>query len=391
MYRSAGFRGVSRWARYIDDIIFLWHGSEQDCLSFILSLNENPFNIVLTAHISNVQIEFLDLTLKLTDERIVTSLHRKPTATNSLLQFKSFHPEHLKRGIPYGQYIRLRRNCTEFADYKKHADDLTSRFLARGYPRKLLIRAYQKALRMERSKLLEPRQRTNTQELRFVTTYNNQWSDIRNLLNRNWHILGSDNRLSPFLPRTPLLTARRAPNLGDQLTRSHFVRPSRPIGRGTKLVGSYPCGECNICQYMEPTKVFTNPRDGSTVTLGDYINCRTKGVIYCLKCPCSLIYIGQTIQCLKQRVQKHLSTIGLAARDRRQQKKLTSVAEHFLDVHQGKIAGLKIYGLERAHGNGRGGDIVPHLLRRESRWIYEANSLTPHGLNAELTFTGFLQ
>lgn len=95
-------------------------------------------------------------------------------------------------------------------------------------------------------------------------------------------------------------------------------------------------------------------------------------------------------QQLKQRVQKHLSTIGLAARDRLQQKKLTTVAEHFLDVYKGKINGLKIFGLERVYGNGRVGDITPQLLHKESRWIYEMNTLAPHGLNAEFVFTGFL-
>lgn len=113
-------------------------------------------------------------------------------------------------------------------------------------------------------------------------------------------------------------------------------------------------------------------------------------MIYCIKCSCSFLYIGQTTQQLKQRIQKHLSTIGLAAWDRHQQKKLTTVAEHFLDVHKGKTIGLTIVGLERICGNGRGGDITPQLLRKEARWIYEINTLVPWGLNADWTFTGFL-
>lgn len=164
--------------------------------------------------------------------------------------------------------------------------------------------------------------------MRFVTTFNNQWSEVRNLLVKNWHILGSDSRSQPHLPDNPLLTARRAPNLGNYLTQSHFVGPCKTTGRGFKLVRSFPRGDCNVCQYMEPTKQFVNPRDGRTVGLKGYINCRTKGVIYCLKCPCSLLYIGQTTQQLKQRVQKHLSTINLATRDCSQQKKLITVAEH---------------------------------------------------------------
>lgn len=81
-------------------------------------------------------------------------LFRKPTAANSLLQYSSFHPQHLKKGIQYGQYVRLRRNGTELDDFKKHAKELMEHFLCRGYPKKLLSQAYTKALRLDRKTLL---------------------------------------------------------------------------------------------------------------------------------------------------------------------------------------------------------------------------------------------
>lgn len=171
---------------------------------------------------------------------------------------------------------------------------------------------------------------------------------------------------------------------------SHFTRPKVKLNRGTKIVGSYPCGECNICPNMGPTKIFKNPQGGREHPLKNYINCRTKNVIYGLICPCKRLYIGQTTQCLKQRIQKHFSTIALAARDKIQQKKLTPVAEHYLDHHSGKYGGTQIVGLERVFGNGRGGDLGIVLLQKESRWIFDTNSLSPNGLNAELLFTGFL-
>ncbi|XP_071989322.1 uncharacterized protein [Engystomops pustulosus] len=65
-----------------------------------------------------------------------TPARRKQTATNSLLSFTSFHPKHLRQSIPVGQFLRLRRNCSDIADFRKHAKDLTGRFRARGYPKK---------------------------------------------------------------------------------------------------------------------------------------------------------------------------------------------------------------------------------------------------------------
>lgn len=55
--------------------------------------------------------------------------------------------------------------------------------------------------------------------------------------------------------------------------------------------------------------------------LKHFVNCKTKNVVYGLLCTSPLTYVGQTQQHLKKRVQKQLSTISLAARDRAQGKK----------------------------------------------------------------------
>lgn len=184
-------------------------------------------------------VDFLDLTLMLKTDQIETKLHRKETATNSLLLYSSFHPYHLKKGLPTGQFLR-------------------------------------------------------------------------------------------------------------------------------------------------------NPSTGEQITLSNYINCKTKMVVYGLKCSCPKLYIGQTKQELRKRVQKHISTITLADRDKRAGKTLTSVAEHFLQVHKGRTSDLTVFGLEKLKANIRGGDPVPALLRKESRWIYNLQTLIPDGLNEELLYTGFL-
>lgn len=43
------------------------------------------------------------------------------------------------------------------------------------------------------------RKNKRKQDLRFVTTYSNQWSEIWGLLTKKWHILRSDSRLQLFL------------------------------------------------------------------------------------------------------------------------------------------------------------------------------------------------
>lgn len=230
---------VTQWSRFIDDIVFIWSGSREECLDFIAKLNTNPYNIFLTANISETSVDFLDLTLSLQNNRIVTNLHRKQTATNSLLHFSSFHPTHLKKGIPVGQFLRLRRNCTEHRDFKKNAKELTTRFHNRGYPKHIVTQAYQRAQESNREELLRSKVRKEDNTPRFITSFNNQWGDLKSILNKHWGILLTDSRLATLLPAKPVLTARRAPNLRDRLTRSHFERKRMRLGHGTRLQGSY--------------------------------------------------------------------------------------------------------------------------------------------------------
>ncbi|XP_077149389.1 uncharacterized protein LOC143812038 [Ranitomeya variabilis] len=103
VFQQVGFsQNVATWRRYIDDVIFLWTGSLTDCENFIANLNHNMFNIRLTSTISPCSIDFLDIKLIVKDNRVSSCLYRKPTATNNLLHYSSFHPAHLKNGIPKG-------------------------------------------------------------------------------------------------------------------------------------------------------------------------------------------------------------------------------------------------------------------------------------------------
>ncbi|XP_073539083.1 uncharacterized protein [Phyllobates terribilis] len=79
---------------------------------------------------------FLDLKISIHGERILTDLYRKPTATNNLLSFSSFHPFHTRQGVPVGQFLRARRKCIQNEDFCHQAKDLTHCFRTRGFPKK---------------------------------------------------------------------------------------------------------------------------------------------------------------------------------------------------------------------------------------------------------------
>lgn len=160
---------IIKWARYIDDVLFLWPGTRDECLHFINILNDNPFNTHLMVQLSESSVNLLDLNPQRKGNRICTTLHRKSTATNSLLHFSSFHPFYHKQGLPVGHLLRVRRNCTKHTDFWQNGRDFTTRLHNRGYPKHIVSRAYQRARTSKREKLVTTKHRKADRTLRFVT------------------------------------------------------------------------------------------------------------------------------------------------------------------------------------------------------------------------------
>ncbi|XP_069612061.1 uncharacterized protein [Ranitomeya imitator] len=157
-------------------------GTTDECCQFIDFLNTNIHNIFLTHSMSSSTVTFLDLQDILENGSIVTKLFRKPTATNSLLDYRSFHPVHTRMGVPTGQFLRVRRNCTDDSDFQREARELTTRFKNRHYPRGSISRAYQRASAHTQDSLLEPRTRVLYRTYLGGSTWNLLWRNMPMLI-----------------------------------------------------------------------------------------------------------------------------------------------------------------------------------------------------------------
>ncbi|XP_053571499.1 uncharacterized protein LOC128661246 [Bombina bombina] len=216
---------VLMWVRYVDDVLVLWDGTVEEFNTFVSILNHNDRNIFLTSETSERELNFLDITLKKEGLKIVTENYRKKNATNSILHANSSHPNHLKRGIPYGQFLRLRRNCSSLSKFDIHAQQMKERFLQRGYSNKCLKKSLWKARKMSRDDLLYgERIKTKGNQIRFISMYNDQWNNIRLAMKRNWHILTLDEKVRQAIGDIPQMAARKAQSLRDKLVKSQFVR-----------------------------------------------------------------------------------------------------------------------------------------------------------------------
>ncbi|XP_073403066.1 olfactory receptor 11L1-like [Dendrobates tinctorius] len=59
------------------------------------------------------------------------------------------------------------------------------------------------------------------------------------------------------------------------------------------------------------------------IKTASYFNCKTRFVIYALVCPCPKVYVGQTTQELRRRMQQHFSNITTAKKDKEKGNTLT--------------------------------------------------------------------
>ena len=94
------------WFRYIDDVFFIWtHGSESlnDFIQFCQSFSKEKkmkSSIKFETNISEDEVDFLDVKVRLKDGCISTTLYSKPTDAHLYLNMSSNHPKHVKTNIP---------------------------------------------------------------------------------------------------------------------------------------------------------------------------------------------------------------------------------------------------------------------------------------------------
>lgn len=214
------------WLMYINDILLIWAGSHMELTQFMDELSHNSWNIRLTFTVDPTEIPFLDLSIRLEKGKLLTKTYRKTTAANTLLVADSHHPKSLIRGIPVGQFLRIRRNCSTEDDFRRESDSLYNHFRERGYSHCTLRWARKIAASKNRTDLLSPWELVpNAFEgpVRLIMQYGAQWKEIDAILWNHWHILTRPLGMMDIAVSMPHLVAKRASNLNDMLVHSKHI------------------------------------------------------------------------------------------------------------------------------------------------------------------------
>ncbi len=216
------------WFRFIDDIKFLWPHGREELDRFIHHLNyvgsRDGRSLKFTAQISETSNDFLDTSLYFTPTgEIAFKLYSKPTDKHNYLRYDSCHPKRMKDSIPFSQFLRIRRICTELSEFDKSASLIAKHFLRRGYPKTLIEESLIKVRRIDRATLLQkpaaPQTDGRTDEEKFflITTFNPAGPNFTDMISKNWEILSTSDDTSFLTDSKIIYGFRRNQNLKDRL------------------------------------------------------------------------------------------------------------------------------------------------------------------------------
>ena len=112
------------WWRYIDDIFMIWEHGKEKLKEFLKILNSCPPTIKFTAEYSLDKINFLDVKVIRSGNKLLTDLYIKSTDSRQYLEFSSCYVYHCKKSIPYSQALRFNRISSENRFFDKRCNQL---------------------------------------------------------------------------------------------------------------------------------------------------------------------------------------------------------------------------------------------------------------------------
>ncbi len=244
--------------------------------------------------------------------KLYTTLYNKPTDSHSFLHFCPCHPHCQKTGGPISQLLRVKRICTLNADFEKNSLNILEHYGNRGYPASVLQTSLDKVTTILRSNLFtitEVDEPPTEPPLLCITTYHPQNPPIKDILKQNWPILLIDPNLQCVYDETPVFGHKRLKNLRGILVCSKLTYPPKePKPKG----GINPSKICNNinCKYfpkLDLSGLNKSTTTGRTFIVPSKITCKFNNLIYLITCKkCLSQYVGQTMNTLHVRFQKHL-------------------------------------------------------------------------------------
>ena len=294
-------------------------------------------------------------------------MHYKPTDSHSYLLYSSSHPSHVKNSIPYSQFLRLRRLCSDDSDFSLKSEEMCEFFGKRGYPASVVEASHHRAQQIDRQSALQTSQKENSNRIPFTLTFHPHNHAVKSIILKNFKLLQNDPDTGRIFSQPPLISFKRDKNIGNFLVRSAFQTSEQP--------GTFKCARarCKTCPFICNVEKLSGPKRSIKIT--DHFTCTSANVIYCITCTlCKKLYIGETGRRLGDRFREHLRDVE---KDDKNASK--PVARHF-NLPNHSMQHMTVCGLSLHQGN------TESRKTLEQKFIFQIGTLNPDGINERFSF-----
>ena len=262
---------------------FIWTHGQSKLDSFLEYVNDFHQAVKFTSESSRDEVSFLDVMVVKKGCALETDLYCEPTDSNQYLQSASCHSWHTKKGIPYGQALRIRRICSDEGRFQERSEELIGWFTNRGYEEGFVREQVDRVKTMDRDTLLSEdggRNQGRGDRIPFVVPYHPALKGIYGALSGLQPMLDASEEHKKVFPSKPLVAFRRAKNLKDTLVRAKLA----PVQQEDRIRGCYRCGKarCQVCKFMSEGDKFVCHVTGKEYSINSRFDCDSLGVVYLL-------------------------------------------------------------------------------------------------------------
>ena len=280
------------WLRYVDDVFCVFTIPREKILEFYTRINRWHPNLQFTVEFeSNNSIAFLDVLVTQEQEKLTTSLYRKPTHTGLYLLWDSSQNRRYKLGLIKTLVICIYRICSSKEIVNRELSLLRKTLTNNGYPPHIIRRGIAEAqtlIRM-RSDNKKKNESSNNKVIFFTIKYYGQESIV-------------------FASRIKKFCRQLLPNVRIQFA---------------------------FKKHMSLKSIFLPKLKGTDE------NRKNKNLVYSIPCKdCDTVYIGETGRMKETRINEHRSKIRTLASD-------SKIVEHILKYkHNFDFSSTKTLALE---------------------------------------------
>ena len=369
------------WKRFIDDIFVIWQHDHRELDNFISYLNSRMPSIKFEAEKSLEQVSFLDVLVKLKGRKLETTLYTKPTDSHNYINYASCHQKSCRDGIPYGQFLRLKRICSTEEEFVRNSKSLAFYFHKADYPLDLIQKSFERAYAQDRQMLITPKSDTTIVDgekkdgLFLITTHHPTFHEVNNIVTSNLDLLDRSSSTRPIVQTQITRGFRRCKNLRDILVRAKITPLPATNSKTATFANECKRTHCIYCRMLIRTGSIHCPQTDQSFITRRQVSCRCTNLIYALECrQCGKVYVGQTKRRLMDRIMEHLRNI-------RQRCQTHIVSRHYTRPDHDGIQNMVIHILEfiPAHPDSRAAADLRN--RSERKWIFRLHSQVPNGLN----------